>query len=321
MTEPTDRDGYSLGVRIYEAYRCNFNLMRRSNIENQTAQLALTVDLKAKVTRTTTVLDAIYGGDYAQYGGQALSQKDKDQAERTWAGETVITTHDRKCFSVIKLMFDHSANTLKIPDKNISHTEYFKSKKIILKYPDARPIVAVQGRRNQTIYFPAEMIAGNELDSRVKEKLPIIASFKPDQRNAALDKVCKYLTPGAQTSKNAGGLLPALGITLATDGRIQAKARVLPVPIILAAGVSVPPDKGENWAPLMSRARFNVNPKKAVQLNVVLVHHKMLKRGHLDVYNRIRDLVNRFEAQYRFGDKPHTVIEAGTYILVSVALF
>jgi hypothetical protein len=308
MTEPRDRNGASLGVRIYEAYRCKFNLIRQSNTEMQEAKLALTVDLKAKVTRTASVLDNIYNDNK----NRQLTDREIDEVKRKWLGETVITTHDRKCYFVIDLLFHDSANSLKIPEKEMSHTEYFESKGHKLKYPDAKPMVAVQGRRNMTIFFPAEMVAGNELDIRVKEKLPSVASFSPTQRNAALEKVTAYLTPGSQKSKSAGGLLPALGIQLSDDGRITASARVLPLPAIVAAGVLIPGHKGENWAPMLTQAKFKVEPREATVMNVVLVCNNRLTRGAPLVYNRIRDMVNTFNSKFRFGDNPFEVVEAGT---------
>ena len=59
-------------------------------------------------------------------------------------------------------------------------------------------MIAVLGRRNQTIFLPPELVAGNELEARVKQQLPMIASYKPDARNQAIDKIRSYLIPGAQ---------------------------------------------------------------------------------------------------------------------------
>lgn len=61
---------------------------------------------------------------------------------------------------VTGLDFENSARTLPIPDKKISHLEYFKQKGVTLQFPDARPMLAVEGRRNQTIYLPPELVAG-----------------------------------------------------------------------------------------------------------------------------------------------------------------
>jgi hypothetical protein len=313
MKEPTDNNGNSLGVRIFEAYRCHFNLMRQSNVMSKVARLTLTVDLKAKVIRTASLFDNIWGNADPK---SEVPMKEQGYANREWVGETVITTHDRKCYSVIELLFKESANSLKIPDKKISHAQYFESKGHKLKYPDAKLMVAVQGRRKMTIYFPAEMVAGNELDSRIKERLPSIASFTPDERKAAIDKVSKYLTPGAQKTKDAGGLLPALGIQLGNGSRINATARVLPIPAIIAAGVTIPGHKGENWAPLLTKASYTVDPKSATVLNIVLVCHNQLIRSSSKVYNRIRDMVNKYGGKYRMGEKPFVTVEAGTIFLM-----
>lgn len=154
-----------------------------------------------------------------------------------------------------------------------------------------------------------QFVAGNELEARVKQQLPMIASYKPDSRNKAIDKIRSYLIPGAQKSKGAGGLLPALGIQLA-DGRLSAEARVLPLPMLMAAGVEVPKSKGENWAPLLNRANFNVNPKESNEMQVILFHNERI-RGTNQVYNKIRELVNSYNATYRLSVNPIQTISAG----------
>ena len=73
--------------------------------------------------------------------------------------------------------------------------------------------------------------------------LPTIASYKPEERNQAIDEIKKFLRPGAQRTKGSGGLLPACGIMMKEE-RLQAKATVMPLPMLMAAGVQIPPDKG-----------------------------------------------------------------------------
>jgi hypothetical protein len=86
---------------------------------------------------------------------------------------------------------------------------------------------------------------------------------------------------------------------------------VLPLPMMLAAGVEVPKHKGENWAPMLNRASFNVSPKVANTLNVTLVYNERLERGAKQVYEKIKRLVNGFNATYRFSDEPYAMIKAG----------
>lgn len=305
MKEPVDRNGRSLGVRVYEAYSCQFGFIR--NIDN-TPRVGLTVDLRAKIVRTMSVLDHLAGGQNPLYYNP--SRQDRERARRDFIGEIVISMHDKKCYSVTDLVYDHSANSLQVEGLGISHAEYFlKRKNIQLKYPDAKPMIAVLGRRNQTIYLPPELVAANELEPRVKQQLPTIASYKPGSRNQAIDKIRSYLIPGAQKSKGATGLLPALGIQLA-DGRLSARAEVLPLPMLQAAGIKVPKDKGENWAPLLNRASFNIDPRKANTMKVIVFHSKKIQ-GAIDVYNKIRNLVNGYNATYRLDDKPLEMIAAG----------
>jgi len=306
MKEPVDKQNRSLGVRVYEAYSCQFGFIR--NESTDIPRVGLTVDLRAKIVRTMSVLDHLADGmDPAYYNP---SRHDQDRARRYFIGEVVISMHDKKCYSVTDLIFNHSANSLKVEGLGISHTEYFaKRKNIQLKYPDAKPMIAVLGRRNQTIFLPPELVAGNELEARVKQQLPMIASYKPDARNQAIDKIRSYLIPGAQKSKGAGGLLPALGIQLA-DGRLSSKAEVLPLPMLMAAGIEVPKNKGENWAPLLNKANFNIDPKKSNTMKIIVFHNRKI-RGAIGVYNRIRDLVNNYNATYRFGFEPMQMLSAG----------
>jgi hypothetical protein len=306
MTEPRDRQGNSLGVRVYEAFCCQFGCLRSPD---GTASLSLTVDLRAKIARTMSVLDHLRGNkDTASYNP---SYNDQERAKREWIGQVVISMHDKKCYSVTDLIFDQSAESMPVEGLGMSHAEYFsKRKNIALKHPDAKPMIAVLGRRNQTIFLPAELVAGNELESRVKQQLPMIASYKPEARNAAIEKIRSYLVPGAQKTKGACGLLPALGIQL-HDGRLSAKAQVLPLPMMMAAGVQVPKSKGENWAPLLNRANFNVEPKRANTLKVILIYNEKLERGAKQVYDKVRDLVNNFNTTYRFSEQPLQLVKAG----------
>jgi len=306
MKEPTDRQNKSLGVRVYEAYSCQFGFIRKSSTD--IPRVGLTVDLRAKIVRTMSVLDQLSNGQDPRCYNP--SRQEEDRSRRQWIGEVVISMHDKKCYSVTDLIYNQSAQTLPVEGLGMTHAQYFETRKNIkLKYPEARPMIAVLGRRNQTIYMPPELVAGNELEARVKQQLPMIASYKPDSRNKAIDKIRSYLIPGAQKSKGAGGLLPALGIQLA-DGRLSAEARVLPLPMLMAAGVEVPKSKGENWAPLLNRANFNVNPKESNEMQVILFHNERI-RGTNQVYNKIRELVNSYNATYRLSVNPIQTISAG----------
>ena len=82
----------------------------------------------------------------------------------------------------------------------------------------------------------------------------------------------------------------------------QAKATVLPVPVLITAGVAVPERYAENWAPALAKANFSSNSSRAVKLSPVVFYHKNLRNGCRDVYNSIRNLVNGFHASYMFGE-------------------
>jgi hypothetical protein len=306
MKEPVDKSGNSLGVRVYEAFSCQFNLMKAT--EKSLPQVALTVDLRAKIVRTHSVMDHLVGDQSPDRYDP--NPQEQNRCRRQWIGETVIAMHDKRCYSVTDLIFDQSAASLPVSGLGMSHADYFaKRKNITLKYPNFRPLIAVLGRRNQTAYLPAELIAGDELEPRVKQQLPMIASYKPFDRNAAVQKIRSYLIPGAQSSKRRSGLLPAIGIQLA-DQLLGAQAEVLPVPMMMAAGVQVPAFRAENWAPMLSKASFKIQPKESNVLKVIVFHNDRIQ-GAIKVYDRIRDLVNSFNSLYRFSDRPVQLIGAG----------
>ncbi|KAL3931387.1 MAG: hypothetical protein SGBAC_011334 [Bacillariaceae sp.] len=169
-------------------------------------------------------------------------------------------------------------------------------------------MVTVLGRRDERIHLPAEIVCGNELDARVKEKLPMIANFPPHVRNEAISLVRGFLIPG---TRGAQGILPGLGVQI-TDERFSSRARVLPLPIVMAAGVQVPKAKGNMWAPILKSCNYRINPSGSNILNVVLIHYEDL---HPDmaykVYSRIRDNVNSLNTRYRLSDKPFRTVRAG----------
>jgi len=243
----------------------------------------------------------------ARFDSQTISR-----AKRQWKSEIVICTYDKRCYSIIDLDFDKTPANFPVEGLGMSHADYFKNKKKInLSYPNTPPMVAVLGRSNSTIYLPPELVCVNELDPFVKQQLPLIASFKPPERHAAIEEMKRYLTPGSQKTRGVGGgLLPAVGIVL-EDQRIKVQVEVLPLPIIKAAGMQIPQNSGSNWAPLIAKANYRVDPGKSVNLNVVLVYHKDLKNCARMVYEKIRDTVNRFNSTYRFGVKPFSFIEVG----------
>lgn len=309
MTEPKDHRGQSLGVRVYEAYCCTFGFLRNAQ---ETASLSLTVDLRAKIARTMSVLDHLcQGKDPTNYHPSSQEQM---EAKRHWISEVVITMHDKRCHSVVDLDFEHSASTLPVKGLGMSHAEYFEKRKgTKLRFPDAVPMVVALGRNNLHIFLPPELVAGNDLGASIKQQLPFIASFGPEKRNKAIEKIREYLVPGAQTSNFAGGLLPALGIQL-HNGRLAVDAQVLPIPQMVAAGIEIPKERGRNWAMALSKADFRVNPGNANTLNVVLVFHERLARGAKQVYEKIRDFVNEMNSTFRLGTDPIELIRVGTSI-------
>jgi len=307
-TEPVDnKHGRSMGVRIFRAFCCEFGIHRPLGGDST---LTLTVDLRAKVIRTKSLLDNLCNG--ADPHSKRFDRHEMMQANRQFQSEIVICTYDKKCYSVINLDFENSPSSLPVDGTGMSHAQYFAQRKgIELQYPDCSPIVAVLGRGNRTIYLPAELVCANELDPQVKQKLPMIASFVPSLRNDAIEEMRKYLVPGAQKTKGVGGgLLPALGIIL-EDSRMKVDVEVLPLPLLKAAGVQIPKEKANMWAPVINRANYKVDSGKAVEMNVVVIHHNSLTNSALQVYEKVRNLVNGHNSHYRFGDEPFALVSAG----------
>jgi aubergine-like protein len=234
--------------------------------------------------------------------------------KREYTGQIVICTYDKRCYPVVDLDFDNSPSSLPIEGLGISHADYFRDrKKIPLKYPDARPIVAVLGRNNSRIYLPAELVCVNELNPFVKQQLPMVASFKPKQRHDAIEEIRKYLVPAGRSSNNSAnghGLLPALGLVL-RDERIKVNIEVLPLPLIKAAGMEIPKEKGKMWAPVIGRANYRADPGSIVYLKVVLVHHHSIASCCHKVYEKLRDTLKRLNSTYRFDDQPYEIMAVG----------
>ena len=234
--------------------------------------------------------------------------------KREYVGQIVICTYDKRCYPIVDLDFENSAHTLRIEGLNVSHAEYFNvRKKIPLKYPHVKPMVAVLGRNNSRIYLPAELVCVNELNPFVKQQLPLVASFKPKVRHDAIEEIRKYLVPvnrSASSRDNGHGLLPALGLTL-RDERVKVNIEVLQLPVIKAAGMPIPKEKGKMWAPVIGRANYKAEPGSIVKLKVVLVHHHSIGQSCIKVYSKLRDTLDRLNSTYRFEDQPYQIIEAG----------
>lgn len=140
-TEPKDRTGRSLGVRIFRAFSCEFGI----HSFNGKNSLTLTVDLRAKIIRTKSLLDVLCNGMDPQR--LRFDQKDIIHFKKQYQGEVVICMYDKKCYPIVDLDFDNSPDTLMIKGTDMNHTQYFKLRKDIdLRYPHVAPIVAVLGK-------------------------------------------------------------------------------------------------------------------------------------------------------------------------------
>lgn len=195
----------------------------------------------------------------------------------------------------------------------MSHAEYFKSRKgTHLHFPSARPLVEVQGRRNESIFFPAELVCGNELDPSVREHLPRIASYTPRERSEAVDEMMTFVGENDQLLASCGIMLGRVvkdGVTKAKF--LPAKATVMSAPQLRAAGVKVPARYKDNWTTGMSDAWFNTpEPKQGVRFRVVVFYNNSCEAQRArDVYHQIRNFVEKFHAQFSFEDAPLQMVE------------
>jgi aubergine-like protein len=271
--------------------------------------LALTVDIKAKVMRSKSLLEVLADGDPRR---MRIDPQMQQQMKRQWIGETVIAMYDKKFYHVTDLIFDQSPASMPVGGLGMSHADYFKQRKgIDLTYPDVKVMVAVEGRRKSTIYVPPELVCGTDLDIHLKRELPMLTSFTPKVRSSSIDEIRRYLIPGAQKTKGAGGgLLPALGIIL-KDDRLAVKAETLLMPQIMAAGIQIPSHKGQNWGPTLASANFKVNPNEVTNLNVVVIVHQSVEGQTRTMYGRVRQMVNRCNASFRFPEEPYEIVAAG----------
>ena len=225
--------------------------------------------------RTRSVLDVLCDGRRPE--GVTFDSRTQANIKRQWIGEVVIAKYDKRCYSVVDILFDESPASLPVKDLGMSHAEYFSKRKgIKLEHPDARPIVVVSGRANNHIYLPAELICGNELDAQLKARLPSIASFTPDVKRRAIDEMRGYLIPGAQKGKGGrggnrggGGLLAALGFMLA-DELVKVKVTKLELPVITVAGMTVPSNMGGMWAPISESDAVHIHGTSMLVADICL---------------------------------------------------
>ena len=300
------------GAEIFKGYSCEFNLVKPALSSQPTkAKLVLTVDLRAKVMRTTSLLDEVF----AHRQGPRLSEADQRHAKDKWVGRNVIYKLDKKTYSVVDLLFNHSADTLAVEGLGISHALYFQQRKnVFLKHPNAMLMVEVLNRQKQRIYLPPELVCDVELDSHVKAQLPKIAGFNPKERFEAVHQIMNdYLKPKNVSKKMAGeGLLAACGVTLLSRDTkattIAPRVAVMPVPRLLAAGVEVPRESVENWmGKLKPRdAQYKAGPNEITTMNVIIFCDPRI-RECVTVYQKIKNFVDGFPTNFKLTDRPEII--------------
>lgn len=91
--EAKDRNGIPLGVNIFEAISLSFGLLRPNGAK--VPRLALTIDLRAKVIRSKSVLDSMY--EDRKNPNAPYSESEKKFLRNKWIGEILIYKQDKKC--------------------------------------------------------------------------------------------------------------------------------------------------------------------------------------------------------------------------------
>ena len=232
FNEPRGRNGQPLGVRVYTGYVAEFDLRRLNGSKD--LSLVLTVDTKAKVEQSVTIHDILE--DINRSG--RWTHREKEDALRELQGASVLTSYDKRNFTIFDIEFDEICDVMKIPGQKITHAEYFaKNKKIRLKYPKD-PLIQTKGRNDMKIFLPPELLHTTELSVEVKSKLPQIAGFVPHIRSDCVKKFTKFLEPGAQKTKGLQGLLPGVGIRVSSRN-IPVNVLHMPIPLLKAKGVQV----------------------------------------------------------------------------------
>ena len=79
------------------------------------------MDLRAKVIRTRSLLDTLCEGRNPKT--THFDDRRIQQAKRQYEGEVVICTYNKRCYSVIDIVFNNSPALLLINSQDISHAD------------------------------------------------------------------------------------------------------------------------------------------------------------------------------------------------------
>jgi hypothetical protein len=75
------------------------------------------------------------------------------------------------------------------------------------------------------------------------------------------------------------------------------------------------PANATAWTPQLSRATFDVDPRKALHLNVVLIYNQRIGQGADQVFAKVVDLVNGLNSRYRLNPKSFIKLSVGLDII------
>ena len=87
----------------------------------QPPSLSLTSDLRAKVFQTRSLLDTLCEGRNPKT--THFNDCHIQQAKRPYEREAVICTYNKRCYSLIDIIFNNSPALLLIDGQDISHTD------------------------------------------------------------------------------------------------------------------------------------------------------------------------------------------------------
>jgi hypothetical protein len=212
--------------RIYTAYIAEFDF----KIINGKLELILMVDTKSIIEQSITIHDTLQ--EINKSGKWGI--REQIEAKKCLIGSSISTSYDKKNYVAIDIDFTSTCETKMIDDYGISHLEYFNKKKgIPIMFP-GDPLIVTNGRKNKKNFFPPELLHPANISRKFKE-IPKSAILDPGTR---MEKIKRFLEPGAQKTKGLEGLLPSIGIQLKSDNIIVPYYQ-LEFPLLEAHGIKV----------------------------------------------------------------------------------
>jgi Piwi domain len=305
-----------LTVFILSAVYLKFDILKRNAVNNnpRPGSLAIAIDIKAKIVRKDSLLVTLNKQRGIQEGGDYTREWTPPEiaAAQNYIGSVVLYNRDRQTYTVTKLDFDHTWDTLMIPGTDQSHSKYFANKGITLTHSGCKPILVVHGRRGSEIYFPPELASLNGLPPEDRARLPLIASFLPNVCNQAVDNLVAFLKK--RETDDDSNLLWAAGFRL--GDRKTVAGPVLPPPDIEASirGGKVAQETLECFSASLKKINYKVLKKDRTVLRGVVFYNSNMA-DPIDsaklLYHEIFARVDIHNAKYCLSETPWKMFDTG----------